>query len=148
MSYRPASRFVLRTPLLPFEVIGGWTGDLAALRAALRRWIDDPAVREAVFVASPELDGQLAEWRERPDGVTGQGVERAIVRYLSRMAARPTPFGLFSGVSVGSVGSVGAAGGTRLELPPRAAYRRHTRLDNDYLFAACADLAATPALAA
>jgi thiopeptide-type bacteriocin biosynthesis protein len=146
-THQPATRFVLRTPLLPFAVIGDWTAhgtDLAALRAHLRRWLDDPAVREAVFVASPELAGQLGAWIEEPDSAGGQGVERAVVRYLSRMAARATPFGLFSGVSVGSVG--GAE--TQLALPARDAYRRHTRLDNDYLFAACGDLARDPALRA
>jgi thiopeptide-type bacteriocin biosynthesis protein len=145
--HQPATRFVLRTPLLPFAVIGDWTangGDLPALRAHLRRWLDDPAVREAVFVASPELDAQLGAWIEEPDSAAGQGVERAVVRYLSRMAARATPFGLFSGVSVGAV----AGADTRLALPARAAYRRHTRLDNDYLFAACGDLARTPAVRA
>ena len=142
-SHQPATRFVLRTPLLPFAVVGEWTAagaDLPALRAHLRRWLDDPAVREAVFVASPELDAQLGAWIEEPDSAAGQGVERAVVRYLSRMAARATPFGLFSGVSVGTVGGPD----TRLVLPARAAYRRHTRLDNDYLFAACGDLARTP----
>jgi thiopeptide-type bacteriocin biosynthesis protein len=145
-AYKPASRFVLRTPLLPFATIATWTGDLAGLRAALRAWLDDPAIREAVFIASPELDTQLAEWREQPDSPAGQGVERALVRYLTRMAARATPFGMFSGVSVGRVGAAGDA--TRLELAPRAQYRRHTRLDNDYLFAACTDLAAVPEIRA
>jgi thiopeptide-type bacteriocin biosynthesis protein len=46
------------------------------------------------------------------------------------MAGRSTPFGLFSGCSIGRVD-----GDTRLHVAPRAAYRRHTRLDMDYLFA-------------
>jgi thiopeptide-type bacteriocin biosynthesis protein len=141
-TYRPASRFVFRSPLLPFDTLTAWTGDLAALRTALRKLLDDPAVREAVFVASPELDGQIGSWLEQPDSQSGQGVERALVRYVSRMSGRATPFGLFSGVAVGKTGGPTTA----LALPPRSAYRRHTRLDNDYLFAACADLAREPAL--
>ena len=144
--YRPASRFVLRTPALPFDVLPRWgaAGDETRARDELRRWIVDPAIREAVFVASPDLDAAVAAWLERPDAPDARSVERALVRYLSRMAGRATPFGLFAGVAVGAVGAVGAA--TELRVPPCAERRRRTRLDSDYLFEACAELARVPAL--
>jgi lantibiotic biosynthesis protein len=44
------------------------------------------------------------------------------------MAARATPFGLFADCAVGRVDTQ-----TRLRLAPRAAQRRHTRLDMQYL---------------
>jgi thiopeptide-type bacteriocin biosynthesis protein len=138
MTYRSMPRFVLRTPTLPFDVLAAWgsCSDADARRDALRRLVDDPAVREALYLASPELDGQIAAWQREPETQSGVAVERALVRYISRMASRSTPFGLFASVSVGAIG-----GTTKLELPARAEASRHTRLDNDLLFALCNDLA-------
>jgi hypothetical protein len=136
--YRPLDRFVLRTPTLPFDTIARWAAMTTTdeRRADLQRLIADPTVREAVYLASPELDAQIPAWQKQPESQAGIGVERALVRYLSRMASRSTPFGLFASVSVGSIGET-----TNLAIPPRAEAKRHTRLDNDLLFQLCADLA-------
>ena len=90
----------------------------------------------------------VPHWLATPDDAAGQATERALVRYLSRLASRCTPFGLFAGVTAGRLATPGEAAATALTLRGRAAYRRNTRVDNDYLFAACADLAATPAIRA
>jgi hypothetical protein len=87
-------------------------------------------VREAVFVASPSLSAALERWARDPAAPASRGAERALVKYVARMAGRATPFGLFSGVTPGALGRA-----TALELPPLAGYRRRTRIDNDYLFA-------------
>ena len=104
---------------------------------------------EAVFLASPSLYESLALWRAAPDSKKGMRAERALVRYIYRMAARATPFGLFSGCSLGPVALGGESEGTsatRLAVAPRGNYERHTRLDMDYLFALCEDLSRDPAL--
>ncbi len=145
--------FALRTPLLPFDELEAWGAGLTAaaaseselpaalaadrrrLRRRLRRLIERPEIREALFVASPSLERGLEAWRRDPESKKGRRAEEALVRYLLRMTARATPFGLFSGCSVGRIGDA-----TRLELSGRADYRRHTRLDMDYLFALTQDL--------
>ncbi|MCG8457798.1 MAG: lantibiotic dehydratase family protein, partial [Holophagales bacterium] len=104
--------------------------DRRRLRRRLERHLEDPVVREALFLASPSLEKGLHSWRRDPEGKKGKRFEQALVRYLYRMAARSTPFGLFSGCSLGKV-----AGPGRLRLEARARYGRHTRLDMDYLFA-------------
>jgi hypothetical protein len=168
----PAGFFAFRSPLLAFDELAAWSQGLEAaaagreqgevleraleedrkrLRERLRALLDRPDIAEAVFLASPSLTDALALWRADPDSRKGRRAEAALVRYLQRMASRPTPFGLFSGCSLGrldleAAGESGAAGGTRLELAPRAAYQRHTRLDMDYLFALCEDLGRDPAL--
>jgi lantibiotic biosynthesis protein len=159
----PAGFFSYRTPLLPFEELEAFgegleapaaAGDperlesaLAAdrerLRARLRALADRPEVLEAVFLASPSLHESLSLWRAQPDSKKGQRAERALVRYLYRMTARATPFGLFSGCSLGPVETAPGAA-TRIAVGPRSAYERHTRLDMDYLFALCEDLARDP----
>ncbi len=51
-AFRPMPQFVLRTPTLAFDVLADWWQDP---RATLRTLVDNPAVREALFIASPEL---------------------------------------------------------------------------------------------
>jgi len=158
--FSPSNFFVVRTPLLPFEELERWseglrlpaTGDdpealaeaLAADRERQRRWLEEllerPEIREALWVASPSLfDEGLPGWRKKPDSKSGLRAERALVRYAVRMTTRPTPFGLFSGCTVGKLDPEGSA--SRIRLQPRDRYRRHTRFDMDYLFALAEDLA-------
>jgi thiopeptide-type bacteriocin biosynthesis protein len=155
-----ADFFVLRTPLLPFSVLTDWSAGLRApsaqtpeqldaalaedtrvLRERLACIVSRPEVREALFLASPSLEERLAEWLAHPMTSEGRNVERALVRYVSRMAGRPTPFGLFAGWSVGALGRE-----TRLFVPDRRMAARHTRLDGDYLCDLAEALAADPAI--
>jgi thiopeptide-type bacteriocin biosynthesis protein len=145
--YAPSGFFALRTPLLPFDELLAWsdgleaasagdparleaacTADRARLRQRLRTVFTRTEVREALFLASPDLEERLDLWLREPETEPGQKIERALVRYFARMAGRATPFGLFAGCSVGTLGAE-----TRLALADRAHYRRHTRLDMDYL---------------
>ncbi|HBL28849.1 MAG TPA: Lanthionine biosynthesis protein LanB, partial [Acidobacteria bacterium] len=161
LQFCPSGFFVFRTPLLPCEELAAWSAELdtpgapsgeaaalegalqadrTRLRARLRELCARPEIQEALFLASPSLvvDG-LPLWLAEPESKKGQRVERVLVRYFYRMAARPTPFGLFSGCSLGEVGTE-----SRLALGPRSGYERHTRLDMDYLFALCEELGRNP----
>jgi thiopeptide-type bacteriocin biosynthesis protein len=168
----PSGFFVLRTPLLPFDELLAWSNglealsagddprqieaalaaDRARLRQRLRTVFTRPEVREALFVASPDLEERFNLWLQDtpprsasegtvPEGEGGQKMERTLVRYFARMAGRATPFGLFAGCSVGMVDT-----NTRLVLAERARYRRHTRLDMDYLVLLTDALARDPHL--
>ena len=159
----PAGFFAFRTPLLPFGELVAWgegleasrvvddparleaalAADRITLRARLLTAVSRPEVREALFVASPSTDASFDHWLSSPDGEHGQKVERTLVRYFSRMSSRSTPFGLFSGCSVGTVGDT-----TRLAIEARSKYQRHTRLDMDYICKLTEALAKDPALAA
>jgi thiopeptide-type bacteriocin biosynthesis protein len=156
----PSGFFVLRTPLLPVDELLAWSHGLGApaaaedelvaaleadrreLRNRLAAVVARPDVREAIFVASPSLEESMPHWLAEPDSERGQKVERALVRYFVRMAGRPTPYGLFAGHALGTIGEA-----TRLVLGPRSSYRRHTRLDMDYVIALGDKLARDPELA-
>jgi thiopeptide-type bacteriocin biosynthesis protein len=149
----PSGFVVLRTPLLPFDELESWsegleapeavagldrgrletavTGDRARLRRRLLERFQRPELNEALFVASPSLHRAVEGWSQTPEREPQERTERALVAYFSRACARPTPFGLFAGCSVGVAGG----GKTTLALADRRAYRRHTRLDMDYLWA-------------
>jgi thiopeptide-type bacteriocin biosynthesis protein len=158
--FEPSGFFALRTPLLPFDELLSWSDGLEAtpagdssnteqaleadrqrLRARLRDLVARPLIRDALFVASPDLDESLEVWRREPGSERGLRIERAIVRYFSRMAGRATPFGLFAGTSVGRI-----ADRTRLVIEPAERSGRRSRLDMDYLFALAAVLTGQSAL--
>jgi lantibiotic biosynthesis protein len=148
--FAPSGFFVLRTPLLPFEEIAALGEDLEAVgaledpeslgqaldkdrtrvRDRLRSAVTRPELRDAVFVASPSLEEAIKVWEREPDSLRGRRLEAALMAYLSRAAARATPYGLFAGCTTGMIGSR-----TRLRLEPRQRYQRHSRLDMDYLWA-------------
>ncbi|MBK8727126.1 MAG: lantibiotic dehydratase [Holophagaceae bacterium] len=145
-SLREAAFFAFRTALLPWDALEAWgagldapgasgesleaalLADRQALRQRLRSLLQRPEVREALFLASPDLDEALPHWLADPDSEKGARAEKALVRYFARMAGRSTPFGLFAGCSLGRIGAA-----TRIATAPSAAYVRHTRLDMDYL---------------
>jgi thiopeptide-type bacteriocin biosynthesis protein len=157
----PSGFFAFRTPLLPFGVLAAWSEgllaptapaddleaslahDRALLEERLRVLIADPVIREALFVASPSLDDAIGAWLREPKGERARAVVGIVTRYLARMCARCTPFGLFSGCSVAPLGK-----DTRMTLAPREAYLRHTRLDTHYLSALCDELQKGAALRA
>jgi lantibiotic biosynthesis protein len=159
----PSGFFVLRAPLLPFDTMTQWSDGLEAparaadpvtlddaiasdrlrLRSRLAEIVTEPGFREAIFVASPSLEAAIELWRKDPDSERGQRAEHALVAYLMRAAARPTPFGLFAGCTTGTIGTR-----TRLRLHGRDRLRRYTRLDMDYLWALAKAIESDPGLRA
>ena len=110
--FKPGGFFVLRSPLLPWNELERWSEDLEAagappaqrlealardqarLRARLQTALLRSEVREALFVASPALEGALDLWLREPESERGQGLELALARYYERMCGRAIPFGL------------------------------------------------------
>jgi thiopeptide-type bacteriocin biosynthesis protein len=146
--------FALRTPILPANELRAWSSgvtasqvspagesaidaawrqDVQILRQRLREIVARPEILHALYVASPSLRTGIEHWNRDPDSKKGLQAERALVRYIARMAARSTPFGLFSGCSVGRIDDTHDS--TELTLKPRSQYRLSCRLDFDYLFA-------------
>ena len=74
------------------------------LRERLKTILSRPEVRDALFVAAPNVIDRLHLWIEDPDSERGRKVEHVLVRYFSRMTGRATPFGLFAGISTGVIG--------------------------------------------
>jgi lantibiotic biosynthesis protein len=161
-SHRAASFFVLRTPYLAWDDFVRWgegargvqyqdhadaelehvlSEDASRLRARLDEIVARPAVREAIFLASPDLEGCIDVWRRQPTSDRGVRIERSLLRYIARMTTRSTPFGLFAGSTLGRVGT-----STALRLAARSQHRRKTRIDFLYLVDLCAKLAALPEL--
>lgn len=156
--FKTEAFFAFRTPALPYDFLAGWSSELHvqtsnnddlslalekdrnALRSKLREALQRTEIREAIFVASPDMEEMLEPWLQgKLRGEKQERVERSLVRYLSRMAARPTPFGLFSGCSTGAWGQ-----DSLLKVEGLEASLRHTRLDMDYLCSLVEELEKDP----
>jgi thiopeptide-type bacteriocin biosynthesis protein len=118
-----ADLVVVRVPLLALDTFTQWAegaraadayaddeefeaalaADRTMLRARLADLLNDELVRAAIGHASPDLGVGIQRWRRSPDSRAGRSAERSLVRYVTRMASRPTPFGLTSGYLLGEV---------------------------------------------
>ena len=138
----PFKKFVIRTPLLPFESILALDKNVEQASKQLRSWFQDPIMQEALFLASPDLYQVTKRWLEY--GLKDnkqQKVQYALLRYATRMAYRPTPFGLWSACSVGKLANT-----TKLVFTPITACKKYTRLDMQYLCALVQALNQHPSL--
>ncbi|MEU9116769.1 lantibiotic dehydratase [Streptomyces sp. NPDC048483] len=127
--------FLLRAPLapdapgLPLPERGG-PQDLDACAALLASVADDPALSEALDLASPSLGALVRRVTERGTaGIKAGRLRRAalaVLRYDIRMRTRPTPFGLFAGVAAGSFDA-----GAKVERG--RAHRTRTHADMQWL---------------
>ncbi|HVR38240.1 MAG TPA: lantibiotic dehydratase, partial [Thermoanaerobaculia bacterium] len=132
MQFGPSEFFVLRTPLLPFETLIEWA-NAKDRETFLELVLARPEVAEALALASESI-GDAAQSRK---------LQLALARYLCRMSARPTPFGLMAGYSVGSVGDE-----TRLAFPREMRNERVTEIGLHHINRFCATLADDPAIRA
>ncbi|MFD6231885.1 lantibiotic dehydratase [Streptomyces sp. NPDC060232] len=92
--YEPLEWALVRAPLLPTDArqAAPEAGSDASLAPR------DPLLRLALWVASPDLAAALE--RTGPQDRSAPRLLRKLRRYLIRMTTRPTPFGLFAGVSL------------------------------------------------
>src|SRR5688572_10953711 len=143
---RPSGFAILRSALLPFEILEQWGEGLEStwsengpdhgdrlernrdlLIARLRALVSRDEIQEGIRLASPSTYSSLRRWLDTavcPD----EKLVRTLTRYIERMAGRATPFGLFAGCSV-----VRVADHTRIKLAPLAEYRRKIRVDNEFV---------------
>lgn len=138
--------FVVRRPLLPWADFEAWcasgAGDESAtgLRTCLREIIERPEIRESLLVASEALARDVPVWVADPTSEHGRGIEQALVRYVSRMCGRATPFGLFAGFTTGTFATATTLGSSATN------WQRRVRFDMGYLGAIVRSLASDRAL--
>jgi thiopeptide-type bacteriocin biosynthesis protein len=144
--YDVAETFLLRRPLLPvsalFDADEGGPVDLAArsildiaetsMLDRLRRLCGRSDVREALYLASGDFAALVDEWRRSDDSEHTAGVPVGVFKYMSRLCARATPFGVFAGHAIGTV-----AVKTNLRVTSASELSTATTLDGAYLVSVC-----------
>lgn len=150
MAGAPAADFVvLRAPLLALETLTRWADGVTApaacaggdadldralehdrllLRSRLAELAGDPQVADGLELTSPDLADALAAWRIDPGARATRSAERSLVRYLTRIAARPDLFGLAGAYVVGDFGAP-----ARLSLAPRSELDARASIDSGLL---------------
>ena len=81
-------------------------------------------------MASPELFTALDKWKENPSSLSDKkrnGLEISLLKYIARMSARCTPFGLFAGCTVGKIASE-----TNIILDSSENFSRFTQFDMQF----------------
>src|SRR4051794_30162434 len=134
----PDGFFLLRTPLLAFDDLAALGTDRDDFEEGLRALLARPEVRDAVRLASPDLDERLGPWLAG-EAAAEPKLVRAALRYAARMCARPTPFGLMAGMTLGELGRQ-----TVLELAPLSEARRRTTIEPHFVTALAEELAGDP----
>ncbi len=135
--YTAFDKFVLRTPLLSFQFYQKLTANHQVPDEFLQEAFNDHMIQEAIFLASPTLYFELKKWIDGElEQKKQQRVKLSLLKYLSRMSSRCTPFGLFAGCTLGQFSER-----TKLVLDKRHKHQRFTRPDMNYLVALSQDLA-------
>ncbi|MEM9001634.1 MAG: lantibiotic dehydratase family protein [Bacteroidota bacterium] len=136
-TYEYFSSFILRTPLLPFNFYQNLTLGEKIEDSMLKKTFQDPKIQEAIFLASPTLYVELEKWMNgQLQEKRSKKVKLSFLKYLTRLATRCTPFGLFAGCSLGKI-----AMDTTITMEEYTLHKRHTRLDMNYLVALSQQLA-------
>jgi len=134
--YHPLDFVVVRAPLLPVESYCSLSDE----DDLLSRFVD-PYIQRALAVGSSSLLTTLERFKNKGLSPRDTELMRAkLLRYKIRMSTRPTPFGLFAGVTLASWGAV-----TDLSVKSTCAATR-TRPDMAWLMAFVASIEANPAV--
>lgn len=136
--YIPFTNFILRTPLFALDFYKTLTAKDTISIQELKRVFNNPIIREAIFLASPPLYEELIKWSNAniSEIKKEEKLNHSLLKYLSRMSSRCTPFGLFAGCAVGELGDK-----TKITIGDQKDHTRHTRLDMNYLVALSQNLA-------
>jgi lantibiotic biosynthesis protein len=152
-----AGWFMMRTPAYAFDKWRHWTDECRMVnlhdneesctakarrdtgRTALAALVCEPFFWEALYVASESLLAVVPYWLAHPNTSRGKSIEAKLVAFFTRMCSRPTPFGLFAGITHGTVGPR-----TCFTLANHLSYERHIRLDLRLLRHIAAEAKAAP----
>jgi len=129
MPYDAFPIYVARIPLVSFNVFQELFNNVN-IKEKIKEFVKQPIINEAIFIATPEFYFQLNKWISGKQFVEKeeQRILFTLYKYISRMATRSTPFGLFAGCFTGTFSSK-----SEIILEETLNHKRSTQLDMFYL---------------
>ncbi|WP_425659436.1 lantibiotic dehydratase family protein [Tenacibaculum ascidiaceicola] len=136
--YKEFNEVIIRTPLFSFDFYRKLFFNEEVNDSEIKKALEDKALKEALFLASPELYNEVFKWinGKIEDDKKIERLKITIIKYFSRISSRSTPFGLFAGCGIGYLSQ------KETELTPKNInkHKRHTRLDMNYLISLSQDI--------
>ncbi|WP_337967682.1 lantibiotic dehydratase family protein [uncultured Flavobacterium sp.] len=128
--YKLFPNYVLRTPLYPISDLFSFLDEIKDDDSAFKKKFSESLIQEAIYVASPNLYVILKKWLdgELEDVKKTEKLKTSLLKYLTRMSSRCTPFGLYAGYSIGSF-----ADENNILVSNNTEHRKYTKLDMFYL---------------
>ncbi len=127
--YSAFSNFVLRTPIFPLSFYRELTKNPLITKKKLFKLFHNNEIKESIFIASPVLYLELDKcFKNVLNPEREKKAMFSFLKYLVRMSSRCTPFGLFSGCSLGIFSEE-----TNINIREIDNYKRFTRPDMNYL---------------
>lgn len=124
MIYKVFDKFIIRTPIYSFEYIPYIS---IYDKKSFKKTIRNRKFKEAIYLATPVLYKEICKLEKRTlNKKEEKKVINSLNRYLSRMATRCTPFGLFASCSIGNISN-------RTDIILGDTFLRKTRLDMLFL---------------
>jgi hypothetical protein len=129
--YKHFENYILRSPLKPISFFKNLTSETEITNKYLTDLLDDSSIKEAIYLASPEFHNEILKWKNNsPNKGSDDKIKYSLLKYLSRLSSRCTPFGLFAGCAIGYVNK-----NTNIVLEESTKNLRHTRFDMNFLVA-------------
>ncbi len=103
--YLNFEKYVSRSAVLPLNFFFELTDETFISNEKFKSILENSQILKAIFLASPSYFNVLEEWKKRKmptSKKSDQRIKRTLVKYLTRMSTRCTPFGIFAGCSSGS----------------------------------------------
>lgn len=130
--YETANFFMIRTPLLSQNCYRnifdrGLTED--DMTKMLMDQFNDNSIKEAILVASSSLYEALCKLNNKQECQKREQIINSLLKYYIRMTTRTTPFGLFSGVTLGEFGKK-----TEAKFMDKQHHKKRARPDMEWLY--------------
>lgn len=124
--YHAFEDFVFRAPMFPLKFVEDRSKEEIFNLIQNR----DPIIDHALYIASPNLHRKLDRWTAGELKEKSLNFDLSLLKYVTRMSTRCTPFGLFAGIGMGRFGER-----NEIVLDRPEEHTTHTKLSQDYLYA-------------
>lgn len=130
--FSPANNYLLRIPAKPINGVLDFHQfvDSEEFGGYLAKFFNNPQLKEAIYITSPELYTAMLNWLEGNlhDSKQEKKLLQSLHKYYTRMSSRSTPYGLFAGCAVGNI----TDSPTNIDFT-ESVIKKHARLDMNYV---------------